>query len=176
MTVTISDAYHEYSRVRFCYLSLGGLVSERFSDLVVRYAAVGSRITVRPPPTDTDEDFLVLLHPGTMSEFSQSVTGNGWVLGGSMFNEERQNPDHLFRCFKRNDVDLLCTESKKFFDGFLVATYLAQRLNVTDKGDRKALFEAVQFGRAVGQINVPGDGSIPELRRSTSEPATPSRP
>lgn len=51
----------------------------------------------------------------------------------------------VFRSWKKDDLNLILTCSTEYYDNFYKATKLASRLNLLDKSDRIALFEAVCF-------------------------------
>lgn len=46
----------------------------------------------------------------------------------------------------KGDVNLIVTQDNKFYDRFMAATSVAKRLNLLDKADRIALFQAVLYG------------------------------
>lgn len=125
------------------------------NDVVLRVEHVGSRVTCDPPPTDTDDDWLVLVRQeqftDNVSFFANALRMQGWKLGGSLPANEGKPlmPDERFMSLTRDGVNIIATESPLFFDRFIVATRLAKRLNLLDKADRIALFQAVLYGKAV---------------------------
>ncbi len=100
---------------------------------------VGSRVTCDPPPMNTDEDYLILVAANRFAALEAEVVGQGFVLGGSRVGDE-------FRSYKLEAVNLIVTTKAEFFDRFMAATSVAQRLNLLDKADRVALFQAVLYG------------------------------
>lgn len=102
------------------------------------FTPVGSRVTCNPPPTDTDEDWLVLdLDKSVANWLSES----GWEYGGSMQSED------TFASYKIDDVNVICAFTKDEYAHFKLATDVCQKLNVLKKDDRIALFEAIMYRR-----------------------------
>lgn len=110
---------------------------------------VGSRVTCNPPPTDTDMDVLVLID-GTDRGYVTAYDDfrkAGWSLDGSeiVVPEFAQDPAERFNSFSKGEVNCIITDSEVFFKRFMAATAVAQRLNLMDKADRIALFQAVLY-------------------------------
>lgn len=99
---------------------------------------VGSRITCNPAPTDTDEDWLLLVK--SINIFVEISQRNGWLCGLSL----RNRPE--FASLRLNEVNLIITEQIHWWDKFLAASSVAKRFNLLSKGDRIALFRAVLYG------------------------------
>lgn len=120
-----------------------GLLKEN----LVFMKAVGSRVTCNPPPMDTDNDQLLLVKDYVCVE--ADLVANGWKLGGSAIPADQNytKPDEFFASFTNGDVNLIVTPSSEFARRFVAATSVAQRLNLTNKDDRIALFQAVLYGR-----------------------------
>jgi hypothetical protein len=119
---------------------------ERYKGICVLITPVGSRVTCVPAPTSTDEDYLALVQPGESYDILMSaLSADGWELGGSFGPAgERNSP---FQSFRAGDLNLIVTDDEDFHNKFLVGTALAKRLNVLDKADRKAIFQAVLYGK-----------------------------
>lgn len=116
---------------------------------------VGSRATCSPPPTDTDEDYLVLVKdrqaavaalkaigfeysadPEVVARYEIMGETSGWAFTSLFFGE----------------INYIVTESKFFFERFLTATYICKRLNLLDKEDRIAVFEAIRGASFAKQV------------------------
>jgi hypothetical protein len=109
--------------------------------------AVGSRVTCQPPPMDTDADWLVLVEPGNLTKFINTLLDEGYELGGSHPGNEVCLPaESGFSSFKKGIVNIILTEDLVFYTKFLAATHLAARFNLLKKEDRVALFQAVLYG------------------------------
>lgn len=128
--------------------SLAYFVSE---GIIQKFEPVGSRVTCNPPPTDTDEDFLVFA-PFYGRFIATVMNTYGFEMGGSEIVdhdliEPSQNSDFGFCSLKLGDMNLIVTSNPKFYDRFLAASSVAKRLNVLNKADRIALFDAVIHGK-----------------------------
>ena len=113
---------------------------------------VGSRVTCNPAPTDTDEDWLVLCcDHKALKFFDETVDAAGFKLGGSLIDDNVNTVplEDRFHAFRLDDVNITFTTSQKFADRFIAATSVAKRLNLMDKSDRIALFQAVLYGNGV---------------------------
>lgn len=117
---------------------------------VLNATPVGSRRTCLPPPTDTDDDHLLLIdnHDG----FEILILSMGFNIDGSdVFDHENRTPfDERFVSYKHKDnaVNLIVTTSPIFEKRFIAATAVATRLNLLNKSDRIALFQAVLYGNS----------------------------
>lgn len=114
-----------------------------------RITAVGSRVTCSPPPENTDQDWLVLVDEKEVGPFFAHLLRASWVVGGSLIpNEFNQLPENArFNSFTLGVDNLIVTASKEFHDRFLAASSVAKRLNLLDKADRIALFQAVLYAK-----------------------------
>lgn len=117
-----------------------------------KVTAVGSRATCNPPPETTDRDWLVLVDCDKFDFFSAELLADGWEVGGSMIpNDDNYLPDsQRFNSFTKTidgtPENLIVTVSVEFHRRFLAASAVAKRLNLMDKADRIALFQAVLYG------------------------------
>lgn len=106
----------------------------------------GSRVTCSPPPDNTDKDFLVELTRTDKDSVARLVNG----LDGLDFqwegNEHYQDAMGDFMSWRRDDVNLIVTANATFAARHRVATSLCRRLNLLEKHDRIALFQAVLYG------------------------------
>ena len=121
----------------------------------------GSRVTCNPAPPDTDEDWLVLYPEERFQELHDVLYLDGWSLGGSFmagsFNQS--NPDEQFRSYTKeiNGIkrNLICTSSEIFHKRFWAATTVSTRLNLMNKDDRIALFQAVLYANPDRNSDLP---------------------
>lgn len=121
---------------------------------------VGSRVTCTPAPTDTDEDWLVLLAPNKEETDLDAMRNLGFAQDGRPEFYTGSDAGG-FRSFRRGDVNIIITRDMGFFDLFMTATGLAKRFNLLDKGDRIALFQAVLYGVRTAMLEDP-HGAAPE--------------
>lgn len=108
---------------------------------------VGSRETCNPPPKDTDQDVLVLTKPGVCPVITR-LFEHDFEIDGSRVEDAS---DHLrsegtFQSFSKGDLNFIITCDPTFYARFMAATSIAKRLNLLDKADRIALFQAVLYG------------------------------
>lgn len=107
---------------------------------------VGSQATCNPPPLPANSDFDWLLLVENLQMFVAGATSvNGFTLAGSL---GEMNGTSQFRSLKKGSLNLIVTECEEFHGRFLAATSVAKRLNILNKQDRVALFQAVLYGRA----------------------------
>lgn len=110
---------------------------------------VGSRVTCNPPPTDTDADYLCHVRPCHMHRFESEMYSNGFKLGGSL-DASGDQFGYGFTSYTLGEINLIATEDYDFANRFLAASSVAKRLNLLDKYDRIALFQAVLYGNHCG--------------------------
>lgn len=128
-------------------------IEEQIGSLYTAIMPVGSRVTCDPAPTGTDRDWLVLVDEEKWVEFCDGLLIDGWFVGGSeiMDAENSQPPDMQFRSFMLGEENIIATKSEIFFRRFAAATSVAKRLNLLDKNDRIALFQAVLYANGCDQ-------------------------
>lgn len=109
---------------------------------------VGSRVTCSPPPTDTDEDFLLLVDD--LGEAVNKLKEIGFDTGMTEEQEAeyvalQQTSGNRFKSLRFGDLNYIVTQSAFFFDRFMTATHICKTLNVMDKKQRILIFSGV-FG------------------------------
>ena len=122
---------------------------KKLERLYKRIEPVGSRVTCNPPPTDTDEDYLVLLKSDDgWDEFCDMMDKEKWEFDGSDIDDAADTREEWdrFQSFSKNGINLIVTSSELFFRRFMAASSVAKRLNLMNKCDRIALFQAVLYG------------------------------
>ncbi len=114
---------------------------------------VGSRVTCNPPPTNTDRDWLVYIsRPVDWIPFCDEMTDmSGWEIGGSQPEDfDAATAHNWFNSFTKTidgvQENVIATCDFQFFTRFKAASSVAKRLNLLDKDDRIALFQAVLYG------------------------------
>lgn len=107
---------------------------------------VGSRVTCNPPPTDTDDDYLVYV-----KDLSTAVNGLT-----SMGFERSSTPEQIekyegmgagifgFTSLWFGDLNYIVTDDWLFFERFLTATHVCKTLNLMRKEDRILVFAAIR--------------------------------
>lgn len=112
-----------------------------------RITAVGSRVTCDPPPTDTDQDWLVLVDEKDFDNFANYLIYVGWELGGSLipYANNTLSSDYIFSSFTLGMDNIIVTASTEFHNRFLSASSVAKSLNLLKKEDRIMLFQSVLY-------------------------------
>jgi hypothetical protein len=123
---------------------------------------VGSRITCNPPIMDTDQDYLVLFKDGkTTDGVATALLIAGWHFDGSRVERADSSLNESQFCsLSLAGVNLIFTSSAVFFGRFLAASSVAKRLNLLDKADRIALFQAVLYGNGCDETTFPKHNSV----------------
>lgn len=110
----------------------------------------GSRVICNPPPTDTDEDWVVLVLD--LEAFRVMAEADGWELTTDL-DYQGDQPGH-FNTYRKGHYNLVVTESAEEYRRWRLATAVAQRLNLMAKEDRIMLFQAILYG-AMPQTDYP---------------------
>jgi hypothetical protein len=118
------------------------MTTEELLAMCKAWHEVGSRVTCKPPPMDTDRDVLCVV--AEWNEFLATASQAGFVAGGSV-PVEQLAPSN-FASLRRDQDNLIVTDSDEFATRFLAATKVCRRLNLLDKSDRIAVFQAVLYG------------------------------
>lgn len=108
----------------------------------------GSRVTCNPPPTDTDQDYLVEVPAhdrGHVALVVSDLTQAGFHLEGNGHYQDQAAEG--FMSWRRGDVNLIVTANPLFASRHRVATKLCTRLNLQIKNNRIAVFQAVLYGK-----------------------------
>jgi hypothetical protein len=115
---------------------------------IAHLVPVGSRVTCDPPPSGTDQDYLVLLNRRIGDIFHAILKDDDWEYGGSIIDDEVNlvPTADRFGSYRLDDINIIATYSPSFYQRFLAATSIAKRLNLLEKDDRIALFQAVLYG------------------------------
>lgn len=114
----------------------------------ISFESAGSRVTCNPPPTNTDKDYICLV--SDVLSFVLAKSDEGFEVGGSIVYDylEKHGNEFGFVSMVFDDVNLIITGNEDFYKKFLIATKCAKRLNLLDKSDRIALFQAILYGNA----------------------------
>lgn len=110
---------------------------------------VGSRVTCDPPPTDTDEDYLVLTKDKGATIAALKSIGFEYSADPEKLKKYEQMNETAAWSFTSlwfGDVNYIITDSQFFFERFLTATHVCKKLNLLKKEDRIMVFEAVRGG------------------------------
>jgi hypothetical protein len=136
--------------------------------LVTSVDQVGSQVTCSPSPEGTDRDYLVLVHSQDLNaqeRFIQKVQHAGFTqtIKEVVSPNSLHGSNGVFASFRHGEINLIVTTCEHFHRRFLAATSVAKRLNLLQKSDRIALFQAVLYG------NIDGDIALLSLDKSARE-------
>jgi hypothetical protein len=110
---------------------------------------VGSRVTCDPPPTDTDEDYLVLVKDRQTAVAGLKAIGFEYSSTPEQVEKYEQmniSAQWKFTSLWFGDINYIVTDSQFFFERFLTATHVCKTLNLLKKEDRIMVFEAIRGG------------------------------
>lgn len=107
---------------------------------------VGSRVTCNPAPVGTDQDILVYVLPKNFDRLFSALERDGWTFDGSEAYVNSVEEGDGFRSYRKGDINLVITSDRGFYSRFMAATSIAKHLNLLQKADRIALFQAVLYG------------------------------
>ena len=127
-----------------------------YFDKALRVLHTGSRVICDPPVMNTDDDYLLLIHPVRQWEIRGDLANDGYFGGGSLVAEGLRplsiKPDYserwngsTYRSYKKGNINIILTCDPDYFENFRCSTLLAKKLNLRNKADRVALFEAINF-------------------------------
>lgn len=124
---------------------------EFLSDIAISITPVGSRITCDPPPTDTDEDWLVIIKHPKLNDALSLLDKEGFKLDNP--NEHYRPEEGRFNSWRKGETNLIVTRDWEFHRRFLAATHVAKNLNVMSKQDRVTLFQACLYGNGGHEVS-----------------------
>ena len=124
----------------------GELSMNPFLDKVVKMEYVGSRVTCSPPPTDTDEDVLLLTDD--LSMLIADCIEVGFTRDGS----HKASYPTSFVSLRNGTMNFIVTDDEEFYKKFMLATHVCKFLNVMTKVDRICVFQAILYGTEYGGV------------------------
>ena len=101
------------------------------------FTMFGSRVTVNPPPDDTDEDWLILVD--NIAATLDATLKLGCTPDYTYFPDS----DYVFLATRLEKVNLIVVDNRDLYDAYVRASSVCKRLNLTDKLDRIAVYDAV---------------------------------
>jgi len=113
-----------------------------FLDKVVKMEYVGSRVTCNPPPTDTDEDVLLLTDDLTM------LIADCIEVGFTRDGDHTASYPTGFVSLRNGTMNFIVTDDEEFYKKFMLATHVCKSLNVMDKSNRIVVFQAILYDNA----------------------------
>lgn len=119
-------------------------------DNAISVYPTGSRVICSPAPTDTDEDFVVLLNQKLeVFEFVELMSDKGYECdGGEVYDILCELEDECgWASFRSEDgkTNYIVTYNEAFYNRFVFATDVAKSMNLLVKEDRKKLFQYILY-------------------------------
>lgn len=102
----------------------------------------GSSVICDPPVLDSDIDYVICT--ARFVEFDKFIVDAGF-RNTSGDAEEYVLQEDGFTCYRRNNINLIVTESYDLYLKRVSATGLAKKLNLLKKKDRIALFQYILY-------------------------------
>uniref|UniRef100_A0A6C0JWT4 Nucleotidyltransferase n=1 Tax=viral metagenome TaxID=1070528 RepID=A0A6C0JWT4_9ZZZZ len=103
----------------------------------------GSSVICDPPVLDTDIDYIICTP--SFSAFDKFVVDAGFRYT-SNDEEGYVLQNNGFFCYRRDNLNLIVTESNDWYLKWVAATKLAKKLNLLQKKDRIILFQYILYG------------------------------
>lgn len=117
------------------------MLPDYLEDICEKWALVGSRVVCNPPPTDTDQDILVLVNRDNLSLMMSELRANRWIEQGGYGTMTD------FDSWKKVEggelLNIILTYKEDWFDLFMQATEICRENNYLKKEDRIKCFDKV---------------------------------
>lgn len=118
-------------------------IPDYIRDLVDEWQPVGSRETCNPPPTDTDQDVLILTEGRRYHMLREELSANNW---DRQFGDGYENLPSSFVSYKQKHedgtlVNLILTSDISWFEKFMQAHFSCKEKNLLNKKDRIVEFK-----------------------------------
>lgn len=117
------------------------MTEKTFDDTVFASHPTGSRYICNPPVEGTDNDTVLLVNG--FYDWEAMLLQEGWEKPFADYPDLGQ----YFSSFRKGEDNYIVTEDVGFYEDYVKATEAARRLNLLDKDDRIALFDAIFSAR-----------------------------
>lgn len=120
-------------------------IFEQLRELGCAVDPCGSRVTCRPAPMNTDEDWLVDIHWSFWSKAAavrSVLVDHGFRKEGKTYEGQGQ----AFESWRKGEVNLIVTPDAEFARKHRLATHVCKKLNLLNKEDRVLVFQAILYG------------------------------
>lgn len=120
--------------------------TEFLNKLAVSITPVGSRVTCNPPPTNTDEDYLVFVYCFNNDDLNSLMHLVGATSDSDDEYRNEAGEPSAFKSYRLDNLNFIVTSDSVFHARFLAATSRAKELNLMLKSERVALFQTILYG------------------------------
>ncbi len=105
----------------------------------------GSSVICNPPVTDTDIDYVIYTNEEDKLDTFLKCEG----FKESCYDEEEYDLEKEgFTCYRRENINLIVLNDRKWYKCWVLATKVAKSLNLRVKADRVMLFKAFLYNEA----------------------------
>ena len=114
---------------------------------VISYHPTGSRYICNPAPTNTDEDWYVLLDSDDISNamLYNLLQHEGWHTSGNEYDFREAGVNKPVSA-KKGITNLIFIKNRVYYTRACAASVLAKQMNLLNKEERIALFRTVLYG------------------------------
>ena len=105
----------------------------------------GSSVICNPPVTDTDIDYVI--YTNKEDKLDTFLKSKGYKKSCAE-EEEYDLENEGFSCYRLNNINLIITTNREWYNKWVLATKVAKNLNLKVKADRVMLFKAILYGDA----------------------------
>ncbi len=105
----------------------------------------GSSVICNPPVTDTDIDYVI--YTNEEIKLDTFLKSKGYTKSCAE-EEEYDLENEGFSCYRLNNINLIITTNREWYNKWVLATKVAKNLNLKVKADRVMLFKAILYDEA----------------------------
>lgn len=105
----------------------------------------GSSVICNPPVTDTDIDYVIYTNE---QDKLDTFLKCGGFKKSCADEEEYDLKKEGFTCYRRENINLIVINDRKWYKCWVLATKVAKSLNLKVKADRVMLFRAFLYDEA----------------------------
>lgn len=120
--------------------------TEFLNKIAISITPVGSRVTCNPPPTNTDEDYLVFVDYFKQADLNSLMELIGASYEGDENYRNTSDRESAFKSYRLGNINFIVTSETVFHERFLAASARAKELNLMLKSERVALFQTILYG------------------------------
>lgn len=114
---------------------------DNIDEWVAAVVPVGSRVTCNPPPTNTDQDLLVLVETqDELYDFEEKLLQWDWESESESYKENAAQFNSWRKLVDGTEYNIILTAKVDWFDTFLDATFSCKEKNLLSKEERIAEF------------------------------------
>lgn len=105
----------------------------------------GSSVICNPPVTDTDIDYVIYTNEEVKLDTFLKCEG---FTKSCADEEEYDLEEEGFTCYRRENINLIIVNERRWYRKWVLATKVARKLNLKVKADRVMLFKSFLYDEA----------------------------